>query len=417
MSSDRHLPVSHLEVRSSPLYDDIDIGAVDNPEIKKLVVTLLNSIEQLHEQVQALTDENQRLRDEIARLKGGNAKPRVPPQSASKDYSSEQKRRTPASWSKKPKNHLLTVTRTEQISVPQELLPPDAQFKGYEDYFVQELRLVSDVIRYRRAKFYSASTGKTYLAPLPDGCVGHFGPGCRSLAIYLAYVGNMSHAGVHKLFVDAGINISTGQVNNLLVNGQDSLHAKGHGVTLAGLASSVWQHTDDTATRVNGKNQHCHVLCNPLYTAYQTTPTKDRLAVIRTLLAGAPFTYLCDSAALAYLQIYGLGKRMRHRIAAIFPDAQAIAEAEFTQRLATMTGIGPKQSKIVREAMALSGYWTQSEVPVALMLLCDDAPQFNFVTHDLSLCWVHDARHYRKSPITNKYWRRLWKLIGTFIRN
>jgi len=206
----------------------------------------------------------------------------------------------------------------------------------------------------------------------------------------------MRHAGIHRFFSDVGIQISAGQVNNLLVNGRDGLHANGHDVTLAGLASSAWQHTDDTATRVNGKNQNCHVLCNPLYTAYQTTPTKDRLAVIRTLLAGAPFTYLCDSAALAYLQIYGLGKRMRHRIAAIFPDAQAIAEAEFTQRLATMTGIGPKQSKIVREAMALSGYWTQSEVPVALMLLCDDAPQFNFVTHDLSLCWVHDARHYRK---------------------
>ena len=165
----------------------------------------------------------------------------------------------------------------------------------------------------------------------------------------------MRHAGIHRFFSDVGIQISAGQVNNLLVNGRDGLHANGHDVTLAGLASSAWQHTDDTATRVNGKNQNCHVLCNPLYTAYQTTPTKDRLAVISTLLAGTPFTYVCDSAALANMQISGFGKAMRRRIAALFlGNGQALSEAEFTQCLALMPTIGPRQYKIVREAMARS---------------------------------------------------------------
>ena len=379
------------------MFKDINFDTIDGPELKKLVGTLLNTIEQLNERVDALTAENQRLRDEINRLKGGNAKPRIAPQKTSQDHSSEQQRRTPQAWNKKPKKHLLTVTRTEVVPVPVSDLPPDAQFKGWEDYLVQELRLVPDVTRYRRAKYYSASTGKTYLAPLPSECVGHFGPALRSLALYFGYVGNMSHAGIHRLFSDVGIHISAGQVNNLLVNGQDGLHSNGHDVTLAGLASSAWQHTDDTATRVNGKNQHCHVLCNPLYTAYQTSLTKDRLAVISTLLAGSPFTYVCDSAALAYLQINGLGKAMRRQIAALFPDnGQALSEAEFTQRLASMPTLGPRQYKIVREAMALSGYWAQDEVPVVSMLLCDDAPQFNFVTHDQGLCWVHDARNYSK---------------------
>ena len=42
------------------------------------------------------------------------------------------------------------------------------------------------------------------------------------------------------------------------------------------LASGRWQQTDHTATRVNGRNQHCRVLGNPAYTAYTTTPAKDR---------------------------------------------------------------------------------------------------------------------------------------------
>ena len=54
----------------------------------------------------------------------------------------------------------------------------------------------------------------------------------------------------------------------------------------AGLSSSPWQHLDDTATRVNGQNHHCHVVNNPLYSAYLTTPSKDRLSVIDVLRNG-----------------------------------------------------------------------------------------------------------------------------------
>lgn len=40
--------------------------------------------------------------------------------------------------------------------------------------------------------------------------------------------------------------------------------------------------------RVNGVNQHCHTVCNPLYTTYVTTDKKDRLAVLEALLNGWP---------------------------------------------------------------------------------------------------------------------------------
>jgi len=31
---------------------------------------------------------------------------------------------------------------------------------------------------------------------------------------------------------------------------------------------------------VDGQNQHCNIVCNPLYTIYTTTPKKDRLSVL-----------------------------------------------------------------------------------------------------------------------------------------
>jgi|GEM_PF-825024 len=36
------------------------------------------------------------------------------------------------------------------------------------------------------------------------------------------------------------------------------------------------------------------------------------------------------------------------------------------------------------------------EFPVVKLLLCDAAPQFNWVTEQLALCWIHEGRHYKK---------------------
>ncbi len=76
--------------------------------------------------------------------------------------------------------------------------------------------------------------------------------------------------------------------------------AESHSVWEAGLASSAWQQLDDTSTRVNGTNQACLVICNPLYTYYQTNPTKQRLSVLRVWLGGE-IRYRYNEEARAFL--------------------------------------------------------------------------------------------------------------------
>jgi hypothetical protein len=49
---------------------------------------------------------------------------------------------------------------------------------------------------------------------------------------------------------------------------------------------------------------------------------------------------------------------------------------------------------IILESTAIAAY---RELPYALeLLLTDDAPQYNLLTPYHPLCWVHDARHYKK---------------------
>ena len=378
------------------MLEDIDPDKIEDPHARQSVVTLLNLAESHLEQIRLLKEQVQLLRDEIARLKGQQGKPDVKPNKPAVDHSSEAQRRVPTLWQKRSKRDLLEVTRTEVVSVDLSDLPSDVEFKGYEAFTVQDLKLVAETVCFRRAKFYSPSTKKTYLAPLPAGYDSHFGPSLKSLALWLGYAGNMSQSAVHALLTCAGVRISTGQVNRLLVEGQGPFHEESQEVLLSGLASAPWANIDDTATRVNGRNQHCHVLGNPLFSFYHTAPKKDRQAVLSALRGGREQTYLCNSAALAYMQVQGLSKLDRKSLLQLPQDtllSEAALQAFLTQFL---PGLSSQQITTVQEGMAIAAYQAQEEFPALQLLVCDAAGQFVWLTLERALCWIHDGRHYAK---------------------
>src|SRR5947207_12657165 len=166
-------------------------------------------------------------------------------------------------------------------------MPVDAQFKGYEDVIVQDVEFRTQNIRFRKEKYYSPSQKKTYLAALPTGYTGQFGPGVRAWVLALYYADGMSEPKILDFLQTVGMSISAGQLSDMLIKDQELFHAERGHVVQAGLSSSPWQHLDSTGTRVNGKNEQCHILCNPLYTAYCTLPAKDRLSLLRVLQWGA----------------------------------------------------------------------------------------------------------------------------------
>ncbi len=276
------------------------------------------------------------------------------------------------------------------------LLPPDAEFKGYEEVVVQDVILRPDTVLFRKAKWYSPTAGRTYLAPLPAGYGGEFGPGVRALVLVLAYFGLMSEPKIVAVLRGVGVRISDGQVSNLLIKDQDQFHADKDAVYAAGLRSSPWQHVDATPTAVAGQPQHCHIVCNPLHTTYQTTPTKDRLAVLDVLLAGRPRTYLLNDEALGYLDQVQVSARTRQRLLHL-PRDTVLDEATMHRLLDEhLAGVSDQQRKWVLDAMAVAAYHAQTEWPVVRLLVADDAPQFTWLTEDLALCWVHEGRHYKK---------------------
>jgi len=58
-------------------------------------------------------------------------------------------------------------------------------------------------------------------------------------------------------------------------------------IFLAGVLSTHHQRIDDTSSRVREQNHYAQILYNPYYTAYFTTPRKDRLTIL-DILRGDP---------------------------------------------------------------------------------------------------------------------------------
>lgn len=382
------------------MFEDLDLSGIHDESARQLIVRLLNLVESLSAELAAAQQEIQRLRDEIARLKGEQGKPDIKPNARSsstpKNYSSEGERKEPTQRAKRSKNEEIKIDREQVLEVERGSLPQDAVFKGYEEVVVQDVVFQTDNVLFRKEKFYSPTEKKTYLAELPRGYEGQFGPGIKSLIWVLYFASQVSEPKIVELLRSISISISEGEVSNLLIKEQEELQREKDQIVQAGLASSPWQQTDDTGTRVNGQNQHCHTMCNQLYTAYLTLPAKDRLSVIDALTNGREREYLINEQARGWLRRQYLSQKVMGQVERL-EDSAVLDEQGLEQELAQkLSQVGGQQRKWIKDAFRVSAYHEQQEVSVVKLLVCDDAAQFKGITEEIGLCWVHDGRHYKK---------------------
>ncbi len=381
------------------MLDDLDLSSIADDWMRELVIRLLNIIETVTADLRTAQAENQRLRDEIARLKGEQGQPPIKPNTPSApapDHSSERERHRPAERVKQGKRDQIVIDRTEPLAVDRAILPPDAQFKGYEEVVVQDVVIRTDNVLFRKEKWYAPSTGQTYLAPLPAGYHGAFGPGIQALVLVFSFASQMTQPKITDWFAHVGIRISTGQISNLLIKDQERFHTEKDAIYQAGLRSSPWQHLDDTSTRVNGQNRHCQVITNPLHTTFITTQSKDRLTIVDVLRNGAPRTFRLNDEAFGYLAQAGVAQITRAKLRHL-PRDQTVDATTFQSWLTSaLPNLGDQTRKWIMDAAAVAAYHAQTAWPIVRLLICDGALQFTWVTEELALCWVHEGRHYKK---------------------
>ena len=378
------------------MIENFDPNTIEDEDLRQVVITLMSLVETLSAKVQAQAEEIQRLRDEISRLKGEQGKPTFRPKTQAALLSSEQERHVSKPHQKAHKQAQIKIDQVEVLRVDAHLLPEDAQFKGYKDVIVQDIAFLTHNIKFRKETYYSPTNKKTYLATLPPGYSGQFGPAVKAWILTLYYADGMSQPKILDLLHTAGMSISVGQLSNLLIKNQEPFHTEGTAVQKAGLASSPWQHLDSTSTTVLGKLHQCHILCNSLYTSYTTLPANDQMTLLRVLQGGADPLFQLNPLAVKLLTRLRVSAKWQRQLPLLLSPDQIYTEGQLDALLDRhLPPKGEALRRHIKEAMAIATYRTQTAYPVVDLLLCDDAAQFNHLTDQLALCWVHAYRHYK----------------------
>ena len=377
-----------------------DLDSITDPKAVLSIRTLMNLVEVLVADNMRLREEVQQLRYEINRLKGEQGKPTIRPQTKddndNQNHSSEKQRKIPKD--KKPrgkKKGKIRVDRQVTIELDKAKLPKDAQFKGYEMTVIQDLVVKTDNVEFKREIYYSPSLGKTFTADLPGGYQGEFGPRMKALVLSLYNDSGMTQPALKKFLKTFGIQIAGATISRILTDNHEDFHQDKKDIVEEGLKSTSFQHFDDTSARVNGKNHHTHILCNPYYTAYFTPHKKDRLTVLE-ILSREELRFSMNEEAYKEMNALGVIDRHIERLKNLC-QSQTLTRSQIDQILAQLFP-NPKTQKTNRrkilEASAIVYY--RSLDHSIKYLICDDAPQLHKIAMHRVLCWIHEGRHYMK---------------------
>jgi hypothetical protein len=356
------------------------ISKIPEEEITPFTAVLL-------EVIQAQAEEIQGLKDEIARLKGQKPKPKIKPSNLVKN-TKKPKETNPSPIGKRSKtNHL--VIHEEQILKP-ENLPPGSKLIDYKDFIVQDIIFTNWNILYKRGRWKTPS-GRFITAKLPKDVNGHYGAGLQSFVLYQNYGCQVTQPLITEQLREIGVDISKGQINNILIHGKDNFHNEKEQILSTALPLSGHINVDDTEARHNGKNGYCTHIGNEYFAWFESTNSKSRINFLQLLRIGYD-DFIINDDALEYMQKRGLPKFQLEK----FTGSKMKRYKTEKKWMKILKALDIKTDHHVRIATegALVGSIIHHGFNKNMAIISDDAGQFNIFLH--GLCWVHAERTVHK---------------------
>ncbi len=356
------------------------------PKIPEEQITPL--VAELLELIQLQMEEIQFLRDEIARLKGQKPKPNIKPsrlETASTRAKAKRRRKRP----KKSKTKKIEIH--EVVSIQPDNLPDGSKLKDYQEYIVQDLIIGNWNICYRRQRWQTPS-GEYVLGKLPEHVTGsHFGSTLTAFILYQYYGCHVTQPLIKEQLHELNVNISTGQINNIIIKNKDRFHDEKDQILSTGLKVSSYINVDDTGARHDGQNGYCTHIGNEYFAWFKSTDSKSRINFLNLLRCQYTDFVLNDQAlehmAEQRLPEYQLSKLSCHKNKIFKNETRWI---NFLKRQKIKT---ERHKRIATEG-ALVGSITYHGFNPELAIISDDAGQFKVFLH--GLCWIHAERTIQK---------------------
>lgn len=367
------------------------ISALIPPQVRDI-------IQQAMDFARGLEVENQQLRDEIARLKQVPEKPDI---KKGKDKDDDEpksggggKRGGSRKDRRRQKKTAIQIHETKVIK-PQGL-PPGAKLLDVQEYTVQDIEIKNKNTRYMIQRWLLPD-GTVVRGDLPIEVTGHYGQELRRFVLYQYHHNRVTEPLLLEQLRELGILISSGQLHNLLVDGHELFHKEKEDILRAGLATSAYIQTDDTGNRHNAQNGFTTVVCNNLFTVFDSTESKSRVNFLKVLL-GESIHYHIGVGSLEYLKRYNLPN---FQIEKLKIGSSFLTEEQWQGHLKRIGIESGLHVRLVTEA-ALMGALLTTDINPEIVVLSDDAGQFNIFKH--ALCWIHAERLIKKlEPINDSF--------------
>lgn len=225
----------------------------------------------------------------------------------------------------------------------------------------------------------------------------HFGLGLRQYVLLQAHQNHVTQNRILEQLRDLGIDISAGQISNILLNDHDAFHEEKDQLLPAAREVSDHLHCDDTSARHRGKAAVCTHIGNELFASFSTTDSKSRLNFLRLLCQGDDEQYRWCEESLESLRAFGVSKKL---LAKMTSKSDGVWNRAAWEQQLKKWRLCPKDQARVSEA-ALCGKLLTDAWYSRIGLVSDDAPQFKLFGLIHGLCWVHGERKIdRLIPLT-----------------
>lgn len=345
-------------------------------------------IQRQAEQIAKLEETVDALKDEISRLTNTPKRPKfrpggMEPRNRKKNGNSSG---NPSSKTNEPASKKVHV----EIRVKADGVPEGARFKGYQDFSVQEVELTTKEMTYR-LEVWQTQSGEVIRAQLPEELRGkHFGAVLRALILNL-YTRGMTQPEILPFLQGIGVEISSGQISNILLDEAEGFSKASEEILSAGLTEAPYVRTDDTGEKHKHKNSYCTHIGGEYFAYYKTTSSKSRENFLGMLLQGKE-GYCINDAMIWHLFQCGV----KDDVLNLFEECKGkvYSSRKGLNRLLNVLGLrGKKQRSQCFEA-ALVGFISGIILKPGQVLLSDRAGQFAVFDH--AACWVHMERPLRK---------------------
>lgn len=369
------------------------------PWIQQLITLLQEQTKQIQEQSRQIQEQSEEIaalkktvqeqKDEINRLKKMPKRPKFrsgggnPNDRSGKPDNGKEK-------GSSPKDAMAPQKTREEVVIPALNIPQGSRFKGDQEYAIQELEVIPKDIIYR-LEVWQARDGTVIRGVLPKEVQGsHFGFQLRAL-LHNLYALGMTEPGLFELLSTSGIEISEGQVHNILMNESAEYQKASEEILTAGLKEAPYIRADDTGAKHQHKNGYCTHIGGKYFSYYRTTASKSRENFLKILLQGKE-GYTINEAFIWHLFQSGVDDDWLNLFEEYKGKRHKTKKGLY--RLLNSLGIVNKKLRLQCIEAGLVGFISETVLRPGQIFLTDRAGQFALFNH--SSCWVHMERPLRK---------------------